>query len=123
MNTLRSFLILFAILASCSNDDFNNRLPECTEQDQLAFVDRAVIATFTDIKGTVEDDACNSSFILTGSPGVEGTTFNANLFACNLPDSFKEDGLEVIYSGNIYEIFDVENRCSQFFLLTKIETQ
>lgn len=114
--------ILSSILLSCSSDELNNELPQCTEQEQQAFVDREVIATFTDVKGTVDGDVCGT-FVLTESLMMDGTTFYPNLFACNLPDSFKKNGLEVIYSGQLYEIFDLENRCSRFFLLTKIDAQ
>lgn len=121
MITLRHLLLFFVLLISCSSDDLNNELPECTEQEQQAFVDRALVATFTDVRGTiVKDDGC-PVFALTGGPMVEGRNVE-RLFACNLPDSYKRDGLEVIFSGDLYETFETENICAQFFLLTQIDT-
>ncbi|GMN09609.1 hypothetical protein MTsPCn9_16520 [Croceitalea sp. MTPC9] len=121
-NTIVLLLLLFVFMFSCSSDDLNNTLPECSEQEQQALVDRSVIATFTDVRGMiVNDDGCPEIFALTGGPMVEGRNVD-RLFACNLPDSYKSNGLEVVFSGDLYETFDTENICAQIFLLTRIDT-
>ncbi|WP_180272313.1 hypothetical protein [Maribacter sp. 4U21] len=43
------------------------------------------------------------------------------LFApCNLSEEFQEEGIQVLYSGYVYESFATENICADFFEITEI---
>jgi len=53
--------------------------------------------------------------------GVPGLLEAEDLFPCNLPEDYKVDGLEVVFSGFLFEIPDDVDICSYAFQLTKIK--
>ncbi len=117
---------LLVVITSCDSSDNNNTeikleagLEDCL---QLAEDGRNIIAIFTDAKGTVVapgETGCPGLYTIKGGPMVEGR-FVEFLLACNMPENIKKDGLEVTFSGNLYETFDTENICAQSFQISKI---
>lgn len=119
-NISKFILLISVTFLSCGSDDLDNTLQDCSEEALASLAAREIIATFTDVRGTVVNDEACSGFHLLGGPMVDGRNVE-RLSTCNLPDSFKNDGLEIIFSGELYETFDTENICAQAFLLTKID--
>ncbi|MEO0571481.1 MAG: hypothetical protein AAF039_07220 [Bacteroidota bacterium] len=103
-------LLLFPwIFLACSDDDVE---PGCFQDEG-----RRIIATINDIRGTI--DSCIS--INTIDPDVSIESSPINLFApCNLSPEFQVEGSRVVFSGHIYESFDTEDICADFFEITDI---
>lgn len=110
-------LIIFltpAILLSCSTNNVPIN-PTCYQDEN-----RKVIATFVNAKGKIiglGDEACPTIFTLKEESG----TYVLSFAPCNLDEEFKKDELEVIFSGYLFETFEVENVCAFPFELTKIQ--
>ncbi|MEM1258099.1 MAG: hypothetical protein AAGH81_06190 [Bacteroidota bacterium] len=104
-----SFFVLIALLG-CSNDDSE---PGCYQEDN-----RRIMETVNEISGIVFS-GCNGYSI---EPSVR---LNDNplgiLSPCNLDEEFQQDGQRVVFSGHIYESFDLEDICADFFEVTDIK--
>ena len=75
---LMGLLLLF--LASCDNDGFDNRLPDCSADDlaNLNAMDRQVVGTLTDVNGTVDDSFCGVPLLVSDLP--EDSSFSGAFF-------------------------------------------
>ena len=110
------WICLFAGILSCSSDDDLN--PQCYQDSN-----RQIIAVFTNVQGEVvgpDPTGCPTIYTLNGGPEVEGRSPVGLLSPCNFPQEMKQDGLEVVYSGYLFETFETEDICAQFFELTDI---
>lgn len=109
MKNLIVFLTITILLSCTSNDAPVN--PTCYQDEN-----RKVVATFVNVKGKIigpSDQTCPTIFTLKDESG--------KLFsACNLNEAFKEDGLDVVFSGYLFETFELEDICAFPFELTKI---
>ena len=110
-------------LLNCSNRNgvtlnANSIEPTCFQNEN-----RDVVKTFMDVGGRVIGpdkegvDSCPSIFVLSKP---EDSELFLNLAPCNLPDSLKQDGLKVVYSGLLYETFETEDICARHFEITAI---
>lgn len=78
------FILLFG--ASCEKDKDVNRL---------------IVKSVSDSKGTIWLDVQSQKYSIYS--GLEGTYDSQDIgIACNLPDSFKIEGFEILFSGNYY---------------------
>ncbi|MFD1160858.1 hypothetical protein [Hwangdonia seohaensis] len=115
---MKSLIVFFVgiTLMCCSNSDESIN-PTCYKDEN-----RKVIATFENAKGKIigpNSQTCSKLFTLEDKSGKYTLTFSP----CNLTEEFKEDGLDVVFSGYLFETFEVENICAPPFELTKIKVE
>lgn len=116
---LRSLYIFFwisisTVIVGCSSDDDLD--PQCYQDSE-----REIIAVFTNVRGEVvgpDSEGC-PIYALSGGPDVEGRGVPL-LSPCKLPEEMKQDGLDVVFSGYLYETFETEDICAQLFEITHI---
>lgn len=124
---IKTVFVFMILLISCSDSDnslvsidLQSTTDDCQTIDEEG---RKVVATFTEEEGTIlspGDLACRNSFTIKGGPDVEGRTAEL-LIPCNLPESARKNGQKVIFSGQLYESFELENVCAQKILLTTLK--
>lgn len=109
---IKKFLltIVLIIIVSCSNDDSKS---VCFPEEN-----RDVVTTITNAKGTIEGVSCNK-FIIEPDNKVESRPLGL-YDPCNLSSEFEMEGLRVIFSGYVYESFETEDICADFFEITEI---
>jgi hypothetical protein len=99
-------------LISCSS------LAGSNGHDGLATVDcmqeRKSQEEIADLLGTIQ--LISDVFVLISNDG------NSRCFTCNLPESYKKEGIRIKYSIIVKEIFPTERLIATPALLTKIET-
>ncbi len=78
---------------------------------------RRIVETVTEISGIIFRE-CNG-YIIEPSIPLNNNPIGI-LSPCNLDQEFQQDGLRIIFSGHIYESFDTENICADFFEVTDI---
>nr|WP_286944490.1 hypothetical protein [Allomuricauda sp.] len=107
-------LIFNLILSSCSDD---NPQPGCYQEDN-----RRIVATITGGEGTIKGPGtfCPDDFTIEPDDKSESRPLGA-FFPCNLSDSLQTNGLRVIFSGYVYESFETEDICADFFEITEIK--
>lgn len=108
-------LILVFATFSCSNDD--GPTPGCFQEDN-----RRIIETVTSFSATIlgpETNRCPSDFIIEPDENLPNNPLRL-LAPCNLGEDFQTDGLNVVVSGYIYESFESEDICADFFEITEI---
>lgn len=113
MKIFRIISLLFtitAIFSGCSNDDSK---PGCFQEDN-----RKILATINNIEGTISQQ-CSENFIIIPNEKVDNNPVGS-FFPCNLNDGFKVEGIQVVFSGYIYESFDTEDICADFFEIIEI---
>lgn len=106
---LMSFLL---VLQSCSTQE-DLVLKDCVQE-------REITNTIEAVRGTIVKslNSCPSEdFKILPSQSSEGIDI---LIPCNLPETFKREGLEIIFSGRLYETNQLEDVCAFPFELTKI---
>ena len=111
MTVFRKLSLLFiitVIFLGCSNDDIK---PGCFQEDN-----RKILATTRNIEGTISQQ-CLENFIIIPNEKVDNNPVGS-LFPCNLNDNFRVEGIQVVFSGYIYESFDTEDICADFFEIT-----
>lgn len=107
-------------LGACESDDTIRRVKGNLELCQDIEPTRRIVAEFKKAEGTiVVHDWCPSLFILSGGPDHE-ERFAQYLWPCNLPEEFRQEDMQVEFSGYLYEVFETEDICAQIFELTSI---
>ncbi|WP_422350834.1 hypothetical protein [Flagellimonas sp.] len=100
-------------ISGCSNDD-NGPEPGCYQDDN-----RSIVNTVKNISGTImEEESCG--FVIKPDEALDKNPLGT-LRPCNLDGTFQVDGTKVIFSGYIYESFETEDICADFFELIDIE--
>ncbi len=108
-------IFLFGItLITCTNTD------DAIEFSCYKDENRKVIATFNDVKGTIIGPSINSCQTLFTIKD-ESNEYTLAYGPCNLDEKFKVDGLDVVFSGYLFETFELEDICALPFELTKID--
>ena len=103
-------IITYLSISSCSNDGPE---PGCFQEE-----DRDIVATITEVKGTIDGLSCDKFII---EPDEKAESRPLGLFdPCNLSSEFEIDGARVVFSGFVYESFDEEDICADFFEITEI---
>lgn len=116
-----SFLLVafILVLSGCSEEvAVDNGLGEC----KVGYGYQGVVAEeWSRKRGVIKapDEYCPVFTIV----GVSGLLEVEDLFPCNLPEEFKQDDLNVIFSGYLFEIPDNVDICSYAFQLTSIEEE
>ncbi len=103
-------LVISLFISGCSSDD--DIRPTCFQDEN-----RKIIKTLTDKTGIIiapSQDGC-PNYVIKEDSGDYTLDFDP----CNLPDDFKEGGLEVVFSGLVFDSSDL-NICAEFFELTNI---
>lgn len=105
------FYLVFVLvwLLGCSNDDPETK---CFEEDN-----RNIAETVTEISGIIFRE-CNG-YIIEPSVRLNNNPIGI-LSPCNLNTEFQQDGLRIVFSGHIYESFETEDICADFFELIDI---
>lgn len=115
--TVKTFLLLFIAnlsISACSDDD--GPQPGCFQEDN-----RKIVATISDANGTIREPASGSPCGYVIEPAEKVESRPLGLFApCNLAEEFQVDEARVVFSGYVYESFDTENICADFFEITEI---
>jgi hypothetical protein len=108
-------LIILLLVSSC--DERSEIEPTCYQDEN-----RPVVATYTNVPGTINapsSDICGTEYTLINVPLTPERSTNP-LVPCNLPDNFKKGGLDVIISGFLFDVSDL-NICAQYFEITSIK--
>lgn len=104
--------ILFFLTVSCSSDD--GPKPGCY-QDQ----DRQIVNEINEATGVIYGSQCDGQTFVIEPDKMEISSLG--LFnPCNLPEEFQVDSVGVVFSGYVYESFDTEDICADFFEVTEI---
>jgi len=101
---------------SCSKDLDDNIIPGCFQEDG-----RRVIAIVNGADGTIRAPRvfCPSEFTIEPDEKSASRPLGA-FYPCNLESEFQVADRRVTFSGYIYESFDTENICADFFQITEI---
>ncbi|MFS4455236.1 hypothetical protein [Maribacter sp. 2304DJ31-5] len=114
IKTCLTILIIILFFSACSNDDLK---PGCFQESG-----RDIVSMVKTISGAiVQQDGCSDIFTIKPDEQLEKNPIGI-LVPCNLDKDFQIDGKRVIFSGYIYESFDTENICADFFELTEIKS-
>ena len=108
MTVFRKLCILFIITVNflgCSSDDIK---PGCFQEDN-----RKILATVRNLEGTISK-RCIENFLIIPNEKVDNNPIGS-FFPCNLNDDFRVEGIQIVFSGYIYEFFDTEDICADFF--------
>ena len=104
-------LVISLFISGCSSDD--NVKPTCYQDEN-----RKMVNTLTDRTRVIvapSEDGC-STYVIKEDSG----DFTLDFGPCNLPDDFKEDGLEVTFSGFMFDTSDL-NICAELFEIINIK--
>lgn len=105
---------MFHILLGCSDDDPE---PVCFQEDS-----RKIIATITNANGTIQGPKspyCEDGYTIEPDEKMQSRPLGL-YFPCNLPNELRIDGTIVVFSGYVYESFENEDICADFFEITDI---
>jgi hypothetical protein len=108
-------LIILSSFLGCSSD---NPQPGCFQDEG-----RSIVATINNANGTIVEPGtgiCPTVYTIQPNEGVKGSS-TGYLFPCNISEEFKVDGLKIVFSGYVYEIFDTEDVCADSFEITEIQ--
>ena len=105
-------LILFFLTVSCSNDEPK---PGCFQDEN-----RRIVGTINEVAGTVLGSQCSGKTFLIDPVNEEHSGPLGRFMPCNLPEEFQVDSARVVFSGYLYESFDNEDICADFFEITDI---
>src|SRR5680860_379965 len=106
-------LIIFLLTVSCSTDD--GPKPGCFQESNRGIVDEISEAT-----GTILDSQCDGkTFLIEPGKGEQRGPLG-QFEPCNLTEAFQVNGAKVVFSGYVYESFDNEDICADFFEITEI---
>ncbi|TMU57450.1 hypothetical protein [Flagellimonas algicola] len=106
---------LTAFTSGCSSDD-NDPEPSCFQDEG-----RRIVATITDAEGTIRAPGifCPNDFTIGPDDQTDDRPLGS-FFPCNLDDGLQIEDARVIFSGYVYESFDTEDICADFFEITSI---
>ncbi len=111
-------LITNLLIVACTNNNLEAQSFQggnCYQEQN-----RKIINTVTNVKGTVINHSDPCGFLIKPDEALEKNRIG-QLYPCTLAEKFKEDGKKVIFSGNIYETFELENICADYFEITEIK--
>jgi len=115
MKIILLLLITNLSLSACSDDD--SPQPGCFQEDN-----RKIVATINNASGTIRGQGnsfCSDEYIIEPDDKVESRPLGA-FFPCNLTEEFQIDEAKVMFSGYVYESFDTEDICADFFEIKEI---
>ncbi|MEK6152535.1 hypothetical protein WIW50_04720 [Flavobacteriaceae bacterium 3-367] len=106
-----ALIISMVLFFGCSDD---NPIPGCYQESG-----RRIVATVEKVNGTlVMNEVCG--FIIDPDEQLDRNPIGI-LSPCNLSEEFEIDGVRVVFSGFIYESFETEDICADFFEITEIK--
>ncbi|MGB5819795.1 MAG: hypothetical protein WBG90_09950 [Saonia sp.] len=106
--------IVLGCFSGCSDDDPE---PGCFQEDN-----RSIVAVIKDATGTIRGPGnpfCSNTYVIEPDEKVESRPLGS-FAACNLSNEFQVDGARVLFSGYVYESFETEDICADFFEITEI---
>ena len=104
-------LLCLVLFFSCSDD---GPTPGCFQEEE-----RRIVATVSNISGFIDfREPCG--FLIDPEERLDENP-TALLSPCDLDPELREVGLRVKFSGFIYESFEFEDICADFFEITNIE--
>ena len=119
---LIKFFILIIVFSACETDDEIERRSGAVPRMDCIDIEeeRGIIGEYIKEEGfiLVPEEGC-PVFRIDGDFKTEQNYLD--LWVCNLPEEFQEDGLDITFSGYLYETFENEDVCAQIFELTEIE--
>lgn len=109
------FLVLISnlLISGCSDDDPE---PGCFQEEG-----RRIVATITNEEGTIRRPGtfCPDDFTI--EPDIKVDSRPLGSYApCNLTNDFEFDNARILFSGFVYESFETEDICADFFEITEI---
>ena len=105
-------IIVVGLLYGCSSDD---PVPGCFQEEG-----RRIVQTINEATGTIIGSRCDGKTFLI-QPDKEEHKGPLGQFApCNLTTAFQVDAARVIFNGYVYESFDNEDICADFFEITEL---
>ena len=118
-NRITALVFMVLLLGACESDDTIERMEGDFPLCQNIEPKRKIVAQFREAEGSIIAPEDCPTFTISGGPDHQFKKVNL-LAPCNLPESFKENNIEVTFSGYLYETFDTEDICAQIFELTSI---
>mgnify|MGYP005991125095 CR=1 FL=1 len=115
LTVLFSLSIMTSVFSGCSDGDPE---PGCYQEQN-----RKIIKTISNVVGTIrgsDSHSCSNDYIIELDEKLDGLPLGL-LSPCNLSEEFHKNGMTVIFSGNVYESFETEDICADFFELTNIK--
>ncbi len=121
MKTAQIYIVLCGLcfllisLSGCSKD---KPQPGCFQE-----ANRTILTTISNATGTIrgpENPFCSEEYVIQPDMEVQRVPLGA-FFPCNLSQEFQTDGTRVVFSGYIYESFETEDICADFFEITEIK--
>lgn len=106
-----SLLLTVLVLFSCSDDE---PTAGCFQDEG-----RRIVTIVNNINGTVIFNG-DCGYLIDPDERLDRNPTSV-LFPCNLEIEFEIDGLKVNFSGFVYESFEFEDICADFFEITDIE--
>ena len=111
MSKLFSLPLCVFFFLSCSDDE---PTPGCFQEEG-----RRIVSTVSNVNGFIDfREPCG--FLIDPEQRLD-QNLTALLSPCNLDEEFRSDGLRVEFSGFIYESFELEDICADFFEITDIK--
>lgn len=118
LNMLKSArLVITFVFSTLSCSDSEEQTSNCYQEEN-----REIIETVTNFSATIlgpESQDCLTGFIIELDGELPNNILGI-LSPCNLDENFRTNGLKVQVSGFIYESFDTEDICADFFEITEI---
>lgn len=115
LSILFSFILTLSAFSGCSDDDGESG---CYQEQG-----RKVVETITNVKGTIrgpESHSCSKDYIIELDEKLDGHPLGL-LSPCILSGDFNKEGARVVFSGHVYETFETEDICADFFEITDIK--
>ncbi|MFK7813664.1 MAG: hypothetical protein AB8B59_14315 [Maribacter sp.] len=110
MKLIIFLLITQFTLLACSNEDTPK--PGCFQEEN-----RRIVATVKDAIGTIRENCSN--YTIEPEEMTESRPLGL-FYPCNITREFEIDEARIIFSGYVYESFDTEDICADFFEITEI---
>jgi len=105
---------VFSFFPGCSDDDPQ---PGCYQE-----ANRKIVATVSNVNGIIRqptEGLCPDDFTI--EPEEKDENRPLGLYVpCNLTEQYRVDGASVVFSGYVYESFETEDICADFFEITTI---
>lgn len=111
---MKKVLVIISIILflGCSDDD---SVAGCFQESG-----RRIVASVENVNGTMlMNEFCG--FVIDPNEQLDRNPIGI-LSPCNLGEEFRLDGLNIVFSGYIYESFETEDICADFFEITEIRT-
>lgn len=120
MRGIYFILLLFLVSSNCDEDNVDSDYEEIMLEDGCN-INLTKVGTFSNVSGILMSTGSQiDPFVIEGAPDV---TKLGPLLPCNLPPGIGSDGLEIRFSGQLYEDVPHSSYYGIFFELTQLKVK